>query len=757
MDQAKWKVIEESIADGASKNVAALLHQPKDLDEILRARNEQITSEKSTIDVMMKTMLQSHVEGVQLSIGNMDHVVANTRSLKTNFQGILKDLKEMKTLNSQFKEIREEHSRHSQLAAAVENAKQIFNVGEIADRTRKLIDEGKLLLAHQSISDLERSRDDLMFEFFKQPTTSHLDQVQLEKYFQPVESLSVQLGKQIWVHMGRAINIIRKEPALIVSCLRIIEREERLDAKALERKAASGFLPHNRPKQWKAKCFQVLEQSVTEKIEGSQLTDARADKTWLVKHLEIIRQEVLKDLSVVRSVAIPCFPPEYDIMNVYAKMYHKAIAKQIAELIEHEKMQAEDIVTLLTWLEEYEGENCLSHPNVQLDVRSLGAPLLAPKKTQELVELYVQATSLNVDNYLYRALNVEKAGWSSGQKPDESSPFYQTQTPTDVFQIFDQNINIAARMGDEISKRMYVLCLRKLADFSDALKKAVTEFKVEKFKDRTQFMNYTDVMMALVNDCSRYVEFIQVWAQKKSNLGHSDKVMECCKCFEHVKTEAISCLLEEVIQDLLPNYISEFFTVKWLRSQSQAMQTVHMTLMDYSNDYKRHLMLPNYVETMEVVQLKILKYYLQAILDRKLRFRSNDERQDAAKRIKADMDILTNLNLDLRFVSEVGGQTDDRRSGPDQVDLMLSYDIFENFAELLKCSEDMIQLELSTFVQKFPDVTAQQLARLLDVRGDLKIDLGDLNKNDGTKVLDVMSADLGKMKVKTIFSEVTYR
>ena len=270
IEQAKWKVIEQSIAEGASRNVASLLHQPKDLDEILRARKEQITTEKATIDVMMKTMLQSHVEGVQSSIGGMDRVIYSIRALKSDFQGILKDLKDVRNVSHQFKDIREEQSRHSQLGAAVENAKQIFNVAEIAEKTRRLIEEGKLLLAHQSISDLERSRDDLMFEFHKQPSTSHLDQITLEKYFQPVEALSTALWKQISIHMGRTINVIRKEPALIVSCLRIIEREERGDVKALERKAASGFIPHNRPKQWRSKTMQV--------------SIAFREKIFLIKH-----------------------------------------------------------------------------------------------------------------------------------------------------------------------------------------------------------------------------------------------------------------------------------------------------------------------------------------------------------------------------------------------------------------------------------------------------------------------------------------
>ena len=41
-------------------------------------------------------------------------------------------------------------------------------------------------------------------------------------------------GKQVWVVLQRALNTVRKEPAQLVTALRIIEREERADVFALQ-------------------------------------------------------------------------------------------------------------------------------------------------------------------------------------------------------------------------------------------------------------------------------------------------------------------------------------------------------------------------------------------------------------------------------------------------------------------------------------------------------------------------------------------
>ena len=49
----------------------------------------------------------------------------------------------------------------------------------------------------------------------------------LNRYFSEVQELSKELGKQLWVIIQRMLMSVRREPTLIVTALRIIEREER--------------------------------------------------------------------------------------------------------------------------------------------------------------------------------------------------------------------------------------------------------------------------------------------------------------------------------------------------------------------------------------------------------------------------------------------------------------------------------------------------------------------------------------------------
>jgi exocyst complex component 3 len=84
------------------------------------------------------------------------------------------------------------------------------------------------------LTDLENSRDDLLFELHKLPNQAPADTIMLKEYFEDVNELSKLLGKQIKLVLSRTLNTVRKEPTVIVTVLRIIEREEKADAEAEE-------------------------------------------------------------------------------------------------------------------------------------------------------------------------------------------------------------------------------------------------------------------------------------------------------------------------------------------------------------------------------------------------------------------------------------------------------------------------------------------------------------------------------------------
>ena len=148
-----------------------------------------------------------------------------------------------------------------------------------------------------------------------------------------MERLSEELSKQLWLVFGRSLNIIQKNPQLVVTAVRIVEREERADACAIQRQAESGFLPPDRPKRWKARAFKVLSDAVMERIEGNQFEERIDNKMWLVRHLEVTRLLMIKDLRVVKTLCATCFPPHWDIVNQFITKYHRSLSKHLEDVI----------------------------------------------------------------------------------------------------------------------------------------------------------------------------------------------------------------------------------------------------------------------------------------------------------------------------------------------------------------------------------------------------------------------------------------
>ena len=194
----------------------------------------------------------------------------------------------------------------------------------------------------------------MLLDLHKFSRLSPSDQDLLNDYFAPVSGLSHKMEKHIQVVMTNTLNAVRQNPKvssfkikhacvlqcktllsrahstvlspqLIVTCLRIVEREEKYDAEALQQEKTSKFLAPDRPKRWKDKVMKVLAKKVTERIEGNMLEVREENKMWLVRHLECIRKFTLDDLRIVKTLCQPVFPPKYEILDYYISLYNDAI------------------------------------------------------------------------------------------------------------------------------------------------------------------------------------------------------------------------------------------------------------------------------------------------------------------------------------------------------------------------------------------------------------------------------------------------
>ncbi len=128
--------------------------------------------------------------------------------------------------------------------------------GVIADET------ANLLVVHDRISGLERVRDDLlrlMSATKESGAKIAVKRTAVETYFMGVEVVAAQLEQRLMQELCEPLELVKTNPKRFVTCIRIIEREETLDAAAA---AEVGFTNTHRPKHLRKKLLERLSQLV---------------------------------------------------------------------------------------------------------------------------------------------------------------------------------------------------------------------------------------------------------------------------------------------------------------------------------------------------------------------------------------------------------------------------------------------------------------------------------------------------------------
>uniref|UniRef100_A0A3Q0RM67 Exocyst complex component 3 n=1 Tax=Amphilophus citrinellus TaxID=61819 RepID=A0A3Q0RM67_AMPCI len=550
----------------AVQRVAGMLQRSDQLDKVEQYRRRE-ARKKASVEARLKAAIQSQLDGVRTGLTQLHSALLDVKDIQSSLADVSKDWRQSINTIENLKDVKDAVVQHSQLAAAVENLKNIFSVPEIVAETQQLIEQAELLQAHRKLMELECSRDDLMYEQYRMDSKNTSDMHLISIYFEDVQGLSDELAKQLWMVLQRSMVTVRRDPTMLVSVVRIIEREEKIDRRMVDRKKQTGFIPPGRPKRWKDKMFEVLEGTVSTRIEGTQAVTREADKMWLVRLLEITRKYVLDDLIVVKNLMVQCFPPHY---NTFNSLYHNAVSTRVKELAS-EDLEANEIVSLLTWvLNTYKSVEMMGHPELcsECDIHQL-EPLLPPEVVNDLLSKYLLLLFI-LFNCSY------KKDWQKDTEPEaDQDGYYQTTLPAIVFQMFEQNLQVAAQIDGDFKEKVLKLCLKQMNTFLIRYREEAVIYKEEHLRDRQLPQCYVQYMIAIINNCQTFK--------------------------------------------------------KWL-SGSHAVDTICVTVEDYFNDFNK-IKKPFNQEMTSKALRRVVVEYIKAVMQKRITFKNADERKEGAERM----------------------------------------------------------------------------------------------------------------------------
>lgn len=227
------KQLDEEAKKEALKEVKNMLNRSAQLDK-LEGFQARISRKKKLDENQLKKNMQMKLDDVRSGLTQLKSSLNDVKDIDSSMKNIQLLLKNVPDTYDSLELVREENAKHSQYVTAMENLKHIFTVQTSVAKAMKWIEEDKLLMVHQCLSDLENSRDDLLFELHKLSKQNSHDKITLKCYFDKVETVSNALQDKIKMTFKRTLNTVRKEPTVIVTALRIIEREEKADHFALQ-------------------------------------------------------------------------------------------------------------------------------------------------------------------------------------------------------------------------------------------------------------------------------------------------------------------------------------------------------------------------------------------------------------------------------------------------------------------------------------------------------------------------------------------
>ncbi|XP_057565236.1 exocyst complex component 3 isoform X3 [Hippopotamus amphibius kiboko] len=696
----------------AVQRVAGMLQRPDQLDKVEQYRRRE-ARKKASVEARLKAAIQSQLDGVRTGLSQLHSALGDVKDIQQSLAAVSQDWRRSISTIESLRDVKDAVVRHSQLAAAVENLKNIFSVPEIVRETQDLIEQGALLQAHRKLMDLECSRDGLMYEQYRMDSGNTRDMSLIRSYFGSTQGLSDELAKQLWMVLQRSLVTVRRDPTLLVSVVRIIEREEKIDRRILDRKKQTGFVPPGRPKSWKEKMFAILDRTVTTRIEGTQADTRESDRMWLVRHLEIVRKYVLDDLIVAKNLMVQCFPPHYEIFRNLLNMYHQALSTRMQELAS-EDLEANEIVSLLTWvLNTYTSTEMMGNPELapEVDVGIL-EPLLSSNVVSELLDTYMSTLTSNIIAWLRKALETDKKDWVKETEPEaDQDGYYQTTLPAIVFQMFEQNLQVAAQISEDLKTKVLVLCLQQMNSFLSRYKEEVQLYKEEHLRNRQRPHCYVHYMVAAINNCQTFKESVvsleRKYLKRDAEEGVSLSQPSMDGLLDAIAKEGCGSLLEEVFLDL-EQHLSELMTKKWL-SGSNAVDIICVTVEDYFNDFAK-IKKPYRKRMIAEAHRRAVQEYLRAVMQKRISFRGPEERKEGAERMVREAEQLRFLfrKLASGFGEEMDGYCD----------TILAV------AEVIKLTDpSLLYLEVSTLVSKYPDIRDDHIGALLAMRGDASRDM----------------------------------
>ncbi|KAM4724337.1 tumor necrosis factor alpha-induced protein 2 isoform 2-T2 [Anableps anableps] len=504
-------------------------------------------------------------------------------------------------------------------------------------------------------------------------------------------------------------------PALtmaLTSAVKTIFQEEEQD---LLRKQIKSRTPSN----WKELHDSILRRLVENRMDNPSAAPAcLAGQSSIQLDIQCMGRQLKEDLLFVVNVLKSCYPPEANICQFYAKLYHQTLSSRLRKIVDF-VLDDKDCAYILRWVNEYY-PGILKKPEFASEIDSAALGKLLPKDLLDnLEEQYLASQQGELLFYMDKVLEEEKRKWKQGEQPPKEDGCYTSPLAYDIIQLINGMVTAAETVTGSQQKAQKIT-----ANLIDLLQR-FKAFHEDIIKDNSK---------AHIKANLGCVEQFRDILQRKRHLFPDDVQQNCLTVLADMRQSAYTCLLSSVHKLLKPQY-QKLGTSDWLKKKSvfeNLLSSLENELQDLEGMSQscHQGVIGNFHQ-------EVTQEYVKRLLRGEIKLRDREHQQ------RASIAVVENAERLHKLFTNMGSKEDWLK------------EILTNVAEVLKLQDvPALQMQIVSLGYAYPDLSEKHVSALLKLKTNLSRE--DRHKVRAT-LSDTREESMEDVKFRPFFSKVVVK
>ncbi|XP_023268718.1 tumor necrosis factor alpha-induced protein 2 [Seriola lalandi dorsalis] len=466
----------------------------------------------------------------------------------------------------------------------------------------------------------------------------------------------------------------------LMSAVKAVYQEDKQDQRWKQRGQTA---PSWRPSGWKEFHDTTLRTLVKDRMDKpSTPAPSQGEQSSVAAHVNGMGRQLKMDLLMVVDVVKGCYPPETDICNFYARLYHQTFSSRLRKIADF-GLEDKDCKFLLRWVNEFYPE-LLQKWELASDINNEALGKLLPKELLEpLEEQYLNKQQSELMTYISRVLEEAKQMWNNGEEPTKEDGCYVSPVAYDIIQLINGMVTSAEKVVGDLHKAQTITC---------KLNSLMQSFKI--FQDEVMKQNKPNSIAIIKANLGCVEEFRDVLS-KNGHLFLEDVRQNCLHVLTDMKESAHAYLLNPVHKELKPEYL-KLGTSEWLNKPlfEKLLRRIQDQIENLQGSKESC-----HQELIGQFHQDVTVEYVKRLLKGDVKLKDKERQEKAYMTVTDNAERLHNL-----FV-KMGSKEDWLK------------EILTKIAEVLKLQDlPAIQMQVASLGSSFPDLSERHVSALLKLK-----------------------------------------